>query len=142
MVHHTHVHTNGVVDLAFRPSLSLFASGSHDITVCIYDCIDWSIVAALADDGPVTSVAFHSSMPLFACEVRRAAFQSEAPPTVHIHSTTDWTLANVLDGYSEDITAIVFHPSLGLHVLANGSGHPSSSNTKRGSSFITSLARP
>lgn len=32
-------HTNGVVDLAFHPSLRLFAGGSHDIMVCIYDGI-------------------------------------------------------------------------------------------------------
>ena len=52
---------------AFHPTLPMFASGSFDETVVVYDTSNWSIAKSLTDStNGVIDLAFHPSLPLLA----------------------------------------------------------------------------
>ena len=60
-------HFHWVNSVSWHPTQPLFASGSSDKTVRIYDTRDWKVVKTLSDHSDwVNSVSWHPTLPLLA----------------------------------------------------------------------------
>jgi WD40 repeat protein len=111
-------HANGVISVAFHPTLPLLASGCVDNTVKIWDCTDPRNPTQIANlkghTNIVWSIAFHSTLPLLA--------SGSNDRTIKLWDCTDpqnpIQIAELTE-HTNKVTSVAFHPTLSL--LASGS---------------------
>jgi WD40 repeat protein len=114
-------HNSGVSCVAIDPSGLLVATGSKDGTIKFWKIIagSWYCIATYSGHTDVvTSIAFHTSLPLFVS----SSNDKTAKVWVIDAQIISATCVTTLTGHTRDVNAAAFHPSLPIIATASDDG--------------------